>query len=1255
MTIPFNIQSSDIKQLDDFQLTQLLKELLHAEAIKFGIAQKAVEVALNIRAGDGGEDGRISWNDGPEKTDYIPSRLTMFQNKATEMGPAAYANEILTTARRNNPSILKPKVEEILDQDGCYIFFTTQELNTQQKDTRIGAVRAKLNEYGKAYAEISDIHIYDASQIAGWVNNYISTIVSVQHWLGYPVERGLKNFKLWSEYEDISRLPFVFVESRNSLIEQLKEEVSIPKSCFRITGLSGLGKTRTAFQVFFEEESAKNLVVYIDANYTSNIDALVSDWVSLGHRAILVVDNCEYRLHESLVREVRREGSQISLLSLDYNFDTVSSPTLLFKLEQMTDNEIFQLLNPIYKDLLPDLERVANFAQGFPQMAVLLAEARLNEDPRLGFLTEDELANKLLWKRDEVENINYIKILQVCSLFDVFGIEKEVEYQLKYIAGISGINVDDVFECINKYSERGIVDWRGRFGQIVPKPLAIRLAGQWWSQSREQKQKDFVDGIPNNMVDSFCQQIEKMDFHTEVKALSESLCGPQSPFGQAEEILSNRGSRLFRSFVVVNPDATSSALYRVANVLDHDALKAIEGDTRRNLVWALEKLCFHAHLFEDSAWSLLLLASAENETWSNNATGIFSQLFRVNGSGTEAEPDVRFSVLHRAFDVDKSEVDMVILEALKYAISVSGGSRSVGAEYQGTKAPLQEWKATIWQEIFDYWQTAFDFLLGMLDRGETQKEKVMDIIGRSIRGFVSRGRIEMLDSAINKIVGVNGRYWPAALENIKNAIKYDTKNMQQEGVDALNAWLTLLNPDNSDLSEKIKILVSNPPWEHRRDGQGHYEDIAGENAKTLATEVAKDINAFYSKIPDLLQGEQKKAIVFGHQLVNELDEYNELIDKTLELLQDVDSQNINFVTGLYQGIYEKSQKSWQYYINRLLDIPLLVIYYPDLIRTGDINECHLDKLMELIKDNTVSVSSVNLLSYGSSIDKLMPKPISDFCVELSQHGEKHAWVALNIIFMYWFGNKECLEEIRNNLKALVLAISFPEEQRVFHTDIYHWHELAKNILCTEDEEFAILLSKQLINGCKQDFNHGDISEYIKPLLSEIMGQYGIALWPLFGEAIKTGKGLELYWLQQLLDREDSFSNPQDSILSLLPTEEVIEWCERNKDKGPKFVASCINIFEIEDEVQKPTRLFIAILEKFGDDPSVVNNLNANLGTKSWSGSLVPYLEVDKTALMPLLEHTSRNIRSWTKGYIEQMDRQIEYESTRDDEERFGAH
>lgn len=1255
MTTPFKVESADINRLNDIQLTQLLKELLHAEAFKADIAQQAVEVALNIRVGDGGEDGRISWNNGPDRTDYIPNRLSMFQNKATEMTAGGYASEIMTAARPGHPSKLKPKVEEVLDQGGAYIVFTTQALNTNQKGERVAAVREKLKDQGKAYADTCEILIYDAAQIAGWVNLFISTVVSVQHWVGRPIVRGLKTYELWSEHEDLTRLPFAAVDSRNNMVTALVQDLNIPKSCFRVMGLSGLGKTRTAHQVFKENEAIRNLVVYVDANHAPSIDALIADWVSLSFRAIVVVDNCEYRLHERLVKEVRRDGSGISLLTLDYDFDLVSPPTVCFRLEQLMDEELLQLLSPVYKDRLPDLDRIVHFAQGFPQMAVLLADARLAEDPRIGELTDDELANKLLWKRGEAENQNYLKILHVCSLFDVFGVEQEVEYQLEYIASVIGVDIDVVFECVQEYSDRGLIDRRGRFGQVVPKPLAIRLAGQWWDKSRAQKQSELVDGIPEGMVEGFCKQVEKMDFHTDVKLLTVKLCGPQGPFGQAEVILSDRGSRLFRSFVNVNPEATSAALYKTIVDLDNQQLSAIGGDTRRNLVWGLERLCYHADLFMEAAWCLLLLASAENETWSNNATGMFAQLFRINLSGTAAEPQVRFTLLKQALDLNQKEVDMVVLEALGKAISTHGGSRTVGAEYQGTKVPLEEWRPKIWQEIFDYWQEAFNLLINMLERGDAQREKVLNHIGHSIRGFVNRGRIEMLDIAIKQIIASNGHYWPSALASIKHTFDYDAEGLNEGASIALNSWLELLKPDETDLPETLKIIVINPPWEHHKGKDGHYVDDAAENAKGLATKVAKNIELLLPHISLLLQGEQRQSYHFGRQLALEVDNIDQLLEASFEHILIAETKNPSFILGIYSGIYEKSPDVWQACIDRLLLDKQLVVFYPDFIRTGEIKKSHLDVLLDLIRKEVVAADSANALSYGSVTDGLDPQTMAEFCLSLSELGSKASWSALNVIFMYCFSNKERIEAIRDPLKRLVTSVPLHEEQTKTATDTYHWHDLAENLLKVHDEDFAIALANQLIAASKFGLDHGDIWSYTKPLLIELMRDYSGVLWPIFGNAIVHAEGMENYWLQQLLDRENSFSNQMPSILSVVPVDQVIAWCAEFPDFGPSFVASSVNILESIDGQQQPSSLFVALLENFGDDERVASALSSNMGTRGWSGSLVPYLETDKAALSPLLTHENHSVRRWVREHIALIDRQIEYESARDAEHGLGIY
>ena len=117
----------------------------------------------------------------------------------------------------------------------------------------------------------------------------------------------------------------------------------------------------------------------------------------------------------------------------------------------------------------------------------------------------------------------------------------------------------------------------------------------------------------------------------------------------------------------------------------------------------------------------------------------------------------------------------------------------------------------------------------------------------------------------------------------------------------------------------------------------------------------------------------------------------------------------------------------------------------------------------------------------------------------------------------------------------------------------------------------------------------------------------------------------------------------------LSVKNLIEWCEMLPDLGPVFVASCLNVFDTVEEQQQPSELFVALLENFGNNQAVANELSTNMGTRSWSGSLVPYLELDKLALRSLIEHKNTNVRGWVKDHIAYIDRQITEESNRDEE------
>ena len=1256
MAFVFEVQADDIADLDDVQLTRLLKMLLHQEARNTGIAQCSVEVALNIRVADGGEDGRIQWEGGPDQTDFLPTRFVQFQNKATNMSPGECANEIVA----NNQ--VKPRIDEALSAGAAYILFTTQFLNTQQKEVRVARIRETLKDNTKAYADTADIKIYDASSIQGWVNSSIAAITAVLNWIGRPLVAGLQTWQHWEQYGENHIFEFVADEHRNTGIQQIRDQLANPKGSARVIGLSGLGKTRLALEICRGEselDGFRDEVIYADAaSVGDDLPGVVSDWVQQKLKGTLIVDNCELSLHQKLNREIKHPDSEISLLTMHFNpeKDDDTSP---FSLSPMDDDLIKAMLEPVYGERIPDLDRVVAFAQGFPQMAVLLATARLDEAPDMGSLNDDYLVQKMLWGGGEKDDGDE-KMLRACALFEKFGLEEEAAIESQFIAdNIANKDEDALYECVKRFESRGVVNSVGRYSQIIPKPLAIRLAGDWWKNTRRRRQEELIGmEMPGQLENSFCDQIAKLDFLPEVKKLTADLCGDQGPFGQAEVILSNRGSRLFRALVEVNPSATSDSLHRVFSNIDADVIENIRGDVRRNLVRSLEKLCFRKDTFDKSARMLMALAARENESWSNNATGQFTQLFHVFLSGTAALPENRLALIDEAIQSDDEAIRLLAIEALTAAIDTHGRSRMVGAEYQGSGAPLEEWRPSIWQEAFDYWIAAIERLTDRAVQDSNEGIRAKKEIGRHIRGLMSKGCdvMKALDISINTVVAAQGALWPEALESIKRTLSYDSEGIPTEAVEKLREWEGLLSPEH--LEDKLRLIVSIPPFEHKKNGDDEYVDIAAINAATLAEELADSQELLLPLLPILLTGEQRQGFIFGKELVNSSRIWNPLLTEIIEHVKEVPEVNPSLLLGMLSSVYQIDADEWERIIEYFNKSPGLGNYYPRVITTGQITTQHLETVLAMLSNGNLEERAVSILAYGRNLDSLSTEAVNDFVVSFSHHSDMAGWVALDLLSMYCHGDNSRFESSVEAFKQILVNLSLEEyTHQPGHMDAHHWKTAAEKLLLKEGmSEFAVGLVDKLVSSNLEKISYSDIHHAIQPVMRVILARYGREAWPIIGRAIADATPLDEYHFTQFFSSSDhSDRGKNSSVLSELPDDILMEWCAEIPETGPHFVASATEAFVTDGNDFQLSPRAQYLIDEYGDLDQVLGALSANMGSFGWTGSVVPHYEKEVLAFEPLLTHAKLNVRNWADRRIQYLRKRIEHERVRDAEQSLGIY
>src|SRR6266853_3748428 len=124
---PFEVTGSHVSALTDRKFANLTRRLLAAEAQSGGLPMDGIHVAAVITASDEGEDARIEWKGGPERTTFLPARLSQFQLKATEIMPAEAGNDVLTTA-----GDVQPMIRNALESVGTYIMMCAQSYTTKE-------------------------------------------------------------------------------------------------------------------------------------------------------------------------------------------------------------------------------------------------------------------------------------------------------------------------------------------------------------------------------------------------------------------------------------------------------------------------------------------------------------------------------------------------------------------------------------------------------------------------------------------------------------------------------------------------------------------------------------------------------------------------------------------------------------------------------------------------------------------------------------------------------------------------------------------------------------------------------------------------------------------------------------------------------------------------------------------------------------------------------------------------------------------
>jgi hypothetical protein len=1260
----FEADINQIAQLDSLELVKLMKLLLLAECRTVDIPLRATTVPLQITVADGGEDGRVSWSKGLDSTDFFPARFCVFQSKAQNLTETSIAAEVLKKPRGRGRAYLNAAVCDALSNRGAYVVFCSHRFGGQKIGRLRQAIAEAIRRGQKNPSALKAIEIYDANRIAMWVNTH----PPVALWLASLNRRrslaGFQSHEAWGREDEIKNITWVaddtarfsnaarrnvwtFDQAAEAALDCLAKD----KAILRIAGPSGFGKSRFIYEMFNRQANVsgdvdRTVVIYADLVIAADeVAKLALEIADAGSSAILVVDDCPDEVHSKLVAIARRAGSRLRLVTIDV--ETKVQDALVIRLEAASDTMIGSIANSVARGLSEsDTRFIEEIAKGFPKMAVLAARQEGRSRPTIS--SAEEILDRVVWgRRHRVEEAQ--KALELLSLFEWVGLGGRVAEEGNSIAEKLGDMTQDAFaEHIMSFTSRGVILQREESVQVSPIPLAVFLGAKRLTLVKDKLLSFFLEA-PIRLKIGLLRRLRWLDTSQAAKAFARGLLAYDC-MGNLATINTNWGSECLHHLVHVDPDLVMATIHRVFDGSNADELQLVS-DGRRYLVWALEKLAFRNESFDGAATLLRRLAASETETtFSNNATGQFTQLYQLYLSGTEASPAMRLLVLDdglRSLNLKEREV---CVGALNKMLQTHHFSRGGGAEEIGTRERLKDWVPSTNAEIWDFFRASLKRLTEIATGSDPLAVQAKNILASHIRGLIGRLPFEEVKTLISQIKSHYG-FWPDAVEKVNEWLYFDRKEASKELADEVRTYFDELMPsDPVDLAVQYthgwQSDFHDPDVDYEREVSTHLDfEYATRKAVEIAATIANDTALTERALDRFVVSEGKTVMPLARRIAELAPSATELFNRAIEKVELAGGEaNLDFFSGLIAGADTRDPQAARECVRLALNSQKLKPNAISMIGAGKLQSTDIALVVSLLQTGDVRPMQCASLSYGKGMAHLETRDIIPLLKELSQKGGEGLFAVIDIITMLVHGGRELDEDLLSVLQSVLLNPNLLDTARTNHRLGYNLERTITSLVRRDliGPQFARALINQLLSICtpaRADVFY-ELSRYIRDSLKVLIGGYAREVWTAIAKLLVTKDYLIRHRIETLIGSEhDDHMGP--GFLHAMPADLYLEWVREDPVRRASIVMKWVPItIKREDGTLAWHLALESFVSEFGGEEGVLDALSSRLHPRAWYGSLTPHVEPLLKPLESWASHPQPKVRQWVRERINWIQTQV---------------
>jgi len=707
-----------ISRLDEVQFADLCNRLIMRALDGVGIDRSLLSANLKTKEPDGGLDARI--DSSPEVVArIIPSATVGYQFKA---GTNAKSAKALVA----EDVVPKPRVVDLLQNGGSFVFMAAWDRGDGYEEAiydEIAAAGITVNRTGIVFMGGASL-AYQISQRVGLVAAFLHVDVPM-------------SLECWSSLPYLTN-PFVQDDGVRARIDALRLEIEKDSARVRIVGTPGDGKTRTVLEALRASRLADTVV------YARQPDEVPKSFIS--HLAsspniecTLVVDELDdadwSRLQDSFAR---MRSPSVRLVTIGPAHQTTAEPTL--RIPAMSEDLLVKAMASVALGLDEQaLRDLASRCKGSPKFALLIArEIRDGHAQPTTLLATQSIRGALDQLLSVEETSLEWKAISTLSMLEEVGWKDELEDESSVLFDFMDLDPRDARRAIMTLDERfGIAPQARRFRYVSPGILADHLAARQLASWQKSDIENFIGCLTPRMSESFCSRVRRLAGALEnKKTVEEVVFGDHGPFRDLVGLGSPGLVLLLRRLAGAYPHATLRCLGRMLGPASRAELRAAT-EVRRDLVWTLDQLLWKEDTFPQAATLLLKLASAENETWANNATGTWAECFQMVQGRTDAPFSVRIDLLRRLAGAGDPEERRLVALALDKAVTIEHIFRMGMPPTDIAGMPDDAWRPETYQEWGEAIAECLELLTSLLT---DEEERVRHAAVEALRTAVVAAR-----------------------------------------------------------------------------------------------------------------------------------------------------------------------------------------------------------------------------------------------------------------------------------------------------------------------------------------------------------------------------------------------------------------------------------------------------------------------------------------------------------------------------------